>query len=668
MRNIKKNIEKIYLILDEIKRYEIYKESLEKKLDSLFAEYQKRKYTHEEYQKRISVALEGKTKKEWETYYAAYIYSLLKQVEDLNYQVFYEAYENKDFERIRPIKRTIPLSHPSAALKHDAKSTAEAKTTILEDKKTSQKSQAKDAPGMPRQIPIELANTDSRSESKQEKIEEKKDRQVFDAIVKLEKQEQKKVSELEKKEQEKISLEKKLLLKKELEKKAFEKSASEKQALSEGIFKKDATDKKSERKILDKKYEKTYEKLKIPIPRPPRMAGLETSAPSGKKLVLPDKFKKKSTSIGVGGTFGYEFMKNLIKRFGNAPKKQERKTLLDLKLRTKDESPLFEKQETSAFSKSVINEEAKKIKNILERRQTPNIYQPSFFGAVANIMIKKVSFYLLDTFPEVFKALYNALRLANIRVLSNTYVNIMVLFVFLSSVIALPASFFLFVGKVPLDQLVLKTIGMTFLISLSTLIAFYAYPFAKIKERRRNINSNLPFAINHMAAVASSGVPPTRMFQLIADSPEYGEVSIEIAKIVEYIDLFGYDFLTALKSVAAISPSPSFKDFLEGLVSTIESGGDIKNYLSEKADEAMLFYELERQKYLESISTYSDIYTGILIAAPLFFVTALSMVSMLGGAIGGMDVNTVIVVGTYVVVPMLNVAFILFLSMTQPEV
>lgn len=642
MRNIKKNIEKIYLILDEIKRYEIYKESLERKLDTLFSEYQKRKYTHEEYQKRIDVALEGKTKDEWQAYYSTYIYSLLKQIEDLNYQVFYEAYENKDFERIRPIRK--PISN-AALSKQDKRSTADAKTTILDEKKQSVKGFGKEAPGMPRQIPIEPAMIETKADSKQERKEERKDKKVFDAIVKLEKQEQKKVGELERKEQEKDSLAKRLFERKTEEKAAAQRKADER-----------------------KKLEKTYENLKIPIPKPPKLSGLESAAPSGKKLVLPDRFKKKSTSVGVGGTFGYEFMKTLIKRFGKAEKKEERKTLLDLKLRTKDESPLFEKQETSAFSKSVINEEAKKIKNILERRQTPNIYQPSFFGAVANIMIKKISFYLLDTFPEVFKALYNALRLANIRVLSNTYVNIMVLFVLLSSIIALPASFFLFTGKVPLDQLVLKTIGMTLLIAISTLIAFYAYPFMKIKERRRNINSNLPFVINHMAAVASSGVPPTRMFQLIADSTEYGEVSIEIAKIVEYIDLFGYDFLTALKSVAAISPSPSFKDFLEGLVSTIESGGDIKSYLSEKAEEAMLSYELERQKYLESISTYSDIYTGILIAAPLFFVTALSMVSMLGGAIGGMDVNTVIVVGTYIVVPLLNVGFIMFLTMTQPEV
>ena len=60
--------------------------------------------------------------------------------------------------------------------------------------------------------------------------------------------------------------------------------------------------------------------------------------------------------------------------------------------------PLFEKKDTAEFSSSVIAEEAKRIKNILERRKTDSIYQPSFFGALANVMIKRISFFLLDTF------------------------------------------------------------------------------------------------------------------------------------------------------------------------------------------------------------------------------------------------------------------------------
>ena len=131
---------------------------------------------------------------------------------------------------------------------------------------------------------------------------------------------------------------------------------------------------------------------------------------------------------------------------------------------------------------------------------------------------------------------------------------------------------------------------------------------------------------------------------------------------------FGYDILTALRAVALVTPSQQFKEFIDGFVSTIETGGDIKEFLTQKSQEALLNYRLERQKYVESLGTYSDIYTGVLIAAPLFFVVALSLVSVLGGKIGGVSVNTIITIGTYLVIPAMNILFIIFLELNQPEI
>ncbi len=158
------------------------------------------------------------------------------------------------------------------------------------------------------------------------------------------------------------------------------------------------------------------------------------------------------------------------------------------------------------------------------------------------------------------------------------------------------------------------------------------------------------------------------MFKLISHSSEYGEISIEIEKVTNYITFFGYDILTALKAVAITTPSDDFKEFIDGFVSTVETGGDLKDFLKQKSSETLINYRLERQKYVESLGTYSDIYTGVLIAAPLFFVTALSLVAVLGGTIGGMSVNTIITLGTYLVIPGLNLLFLIFLEINQPEI
>jgi flagellar protein FlaJ len=171
-----------------------------------------------------------------------------------------------------------------------------------------------------------------------------------------------------------------------------------------------------------------------------------------------------------------------------------------------------------------------------------------------------------------------------------------------------------------------------------------------------------------MAAVAGSGVNPVAMFKLISMSDEYGEICKEMQKVVDFIDVFGYDLTTAIKTVALATPSPRLKEYLNGIISTINSGGDIKGYLVVKSGEAMLAYRLEREKYTEAITTYSDMYTGILVAAPLFFIAALSLVSILGGNIGGISVDALVAFGTYVAIPILNIMFILFLELNQPQV
>ena len=170
-----------------------------------------------------------------------------------------------------------------------------------------------------------------------------------------------------------------------------------------------------------------------------------------------------------------------------------------------------------------------------------------------------------------------------------------------------------------------------------------------------------------MAAIAGSGAQPISMFRLLLNSGEYKGLESEIKKIVNYVNLFGYDLSTALKTVSSTTPSKRFKDVLSGLAATIESGGSLKSYLSSMAEDTMNTYKLDRKKYVESLSTYSDIYTGVLIAAPLLFLVTLAIINVLGGAIGGIGVATIAIFGTYVAIPVLNIMFVLFLNIIQPE-
>jgi flagellar protein FlaJ len=170
-----------------------------------------------------------------------------------------------------------------------------------------------------------------------------------------------------------------------------------------------------------------------------------------------------------------------------------------------------------------------------------------------------------------------------------------------------------------------------------------------------------------MSAIAVSGVPPHTMFKLIANTPEYGEVSKECSRVVRNMQMLGMDVTSAIKEVASRTPSNRFRGFLNGMSSSILSGGDFKQFLQEAAKEALNEYKMRRERYISTLSTYADFYVGVLIAAPLFFISVMSLMAVIGGSLFGLSLPVLMGLGIYVLIPILNVAFILFVHFTQPS-
>lgn len=291
-------------------------------------------------------------------------------------------------------------------------------------------------------------------------------------------------------------------------------------------------------------------------------------------------------------------------------------------------------------------------------------YSYNLLGGYANVLFNKISIELARKYPEYFKGLYQNLRLANIRVFSNTYINLGILGSCIGFVVALFSGLFLFeLNILGILQILMFAIFIFFL----TGFIFYYYPKVIVDSRRREIRNDLPFAIMHMAAVAGSGAKLVDIFGMLLRSDEYKALSGEIKRIMNYVNLFGYNLTNALKNVAATTPSTEFKELLNGMIGSIESGGSIKSFLKSKAEDTLIRYRLDRKKYVEVLGTYSDIYTAILIAAPLLFVIVLVLISIVGDKLGGLEISFIEKLGTFVVVPALNIGFIVFMNIIQPD-
>jgi len=337
----------------------------------------------------------------------------------------------------------------------------------------------------------------------------------------------------------------------------------------------------------------------------------------------------------------------------------EKEALKYLKLTKKDLAKLKDElnitgDEIKEFIKKNKKKKPTEIKPIY------SIYKPSQLGKIANTFFEGLTFSLTKKYPELFKSLTENIKKVNINMLTKTYISIMFLFTAISLPFFLILSFLVFGG---FKSVLYALVGVVL-----TFVLFYNYPSSLVNSRKKKIKNDIPFAIVHMAAVAGSGAKPIDIFNLLNQSGEYRELGKEINRILNYVNLFGYDLSTALKAVAQTTPSPEFKELLNGMVSTIETGGDLDEYLKGKAIGALNTYRLERKRYVEALATYSDIYTTILVAAPLLFVVVLAIINAIGGKISGFEIADIAVYGTYGLIPLLNIGYMIFLSISQPEI
>jgi archaeal flagellar protein FlaJ len=272
-----------------------------------------------------------------------------------------------------------------------------------------------------------------------------------------------------------------------------------------------------------------------------------------------------------------------------------------------------------------------------------------------------------DKYAEYFKDLKTSVLKADVKMLFRTYVSVMF---FLTMCIFIVSFAVTLTFSIYLHLSLLATLAglvvLPFTFSVITFLLYYLYPVTLAQKRKGDIESNLPFAINHMAAIAGSGVPPRVMFKVISRFKEYGEISRESGKINRNIDIFGMDEMTSIKEVASKTPSVDFKDFLQGIIATVQTGGSLKNYLKEESEKALFDYRIKRDKYVQQLSVYADFYTALLIAAPLIFVVMMPILSLMQGNLFGMGITELINFGMIVLVA-LNVLFLMFLQLTQQK-
>jgi len=273
-------------------------------------------------------------------------------------------------------------------------------------------------------------------------------------------------------------------------------------------------------------------------------------------------------------------------------------------------------------------------------------------------------------FIPLFKDLDKNLERSKIKITFKAYVSLTILAslaVSLSALILTPIILYFFLGVSVFSSL-LFGLGISMLSGAFTVIAFYAYPIYKADSLKRKLEDELPFAAGYMAVLAGSGVTSDKIFKALARIDVPLAITEEAKRIVRDVELFGADLISALESSSKRSPSEKFKQFLQGFIATMHSGGSLVSYLLDRSRYYMRLKKIAIRKFADTLSLLSEFYVAILVAGPLLFVIMLAVMAMLGGGgMGLLDPRLLLYLLTYIAIPVASIIFIIILDVLSPR-
>lgn len=230
----------------------------------------------------------------------------------------------------------------------------------------------------------------------------------------------------------------------------------------------------------------------------------------------------------------------------------------------------------------------------------------------------------------IFGDLPYELKKSNLEILYETYIAMILLTVTLSFFISIAAT----TAMIATGFGILKVIWLPIAAPIVVFLLLTYYPSAEKNAISSKIDEELPFAVIYMSSISGSGIEPTEIFKIIGLSRDYPYLRKEIRKILNQINIYGYDLVTALNNVSKSTANPRLAELFVGLSTTINSGGSLTDFFEKRADTLLTTYKVEKEKSIKIAETFMDIYISVVIATPMILMLMLIMISVSGIQIG----------------------------------
>ena len=280
-----------------------------------------------------------------------------------------------------------------------------------------------------------------------------------------------------------------------------------------------------------------------------------------------------------------------------------------------------------------------------------------------NLLSKRISF--------LFSRLYmlnEKLTKAAMPIPYEVYVSGMVFFSMIASVVGLGTGIgiSLLFGVQPEFYLILP-IAMAFFFAELTFLFMYIYPSMNIATRKGKIDVELPYFTSYMSSLASSNLTIEEIFKAVAKDDQKFELVKDANHLLRNVEILGMDIVTAILELGKRSPSGSYSEFLEGLVTSLRTGGSMKELFLATAEVQMEEKKMQLSQKVATLAIITELYTILLIVAPLMGIIVLSIMAIMSTELGGVSLDGLIALLTYVMVPMFGIMLLLMMDQMVPK-
>ena len=138
-------------------------------------------------------------------------------------------------------------------------------------------------------------------------------------------------------------------------------------------------------------------------------------------------------------------------------------------------------------------------------------------------------------------------------------------------------------------------------------------------SRATNMDRQIPYAASYVSALAAANATPSQTFKSLARNKDiYGEISNDAAWIFHSMEFIGRELVTTLKEAVDRTPSERFAEFIQGIIGTVTSGGNLKLYFLNRSEYYAQQNRVHVKDILQQMALFSEAYVVVAVALPIF--------------------------------------------------